>query len=565
MALLRAAQAMFAISLFGCRQAATGVASSISSGPAARPSTVASNARFADQTDGAGLSFVQSHAGCGLVYFIEQMASGACVVDANGDGFPDLYFPQPKPIGACVGKVKGDFRQHLFINDRRGHFDLAPNAFHGVETDYGMAAAAGDYDNDGHQDLYVCCAGKNKLFHNRGDGTFEDVTDRAGVGVTGFSTGAVWFDYDNDGKMDLYVLRYAKWSVDIDQPCYTSTHERDTCKPTTYPAATNVLFHNNGDGTFTDVTKKAGAAPALRRSLSAAAVDLDNDGYLDLFVANDLAQNYLLHNNRNGTFTDVSMEQNTAFGLTGVAQANMGIAVGDYNGSGRMSIAITTFANEPFTLYRNDGDYFTDVSGTTGISQATMPFLGFGTCFLDARNLGTLDLFFANGHVSRYSERDNPQWKWRERNLLLLNDGTGRFADAPDALPKQDIKVHRGTCFLDYNNDGKMDLLVTAANDRPTLLRNETAGGNWLLVKLTNKYGCDTPVGAKCIATIAGRKLTRAVLGGGGYGGNSDYRVHFGLGKAESVGRLEIHWLGGGVQVLDNVKANQVLSVRQTP
>jgi enediyne biosynthesis protein E4 len=520
-------------------------------------------ALFRDVTDSAGLAFKQSDGGCGLVYFPEQVAAGAAILDANGDGNLDIYFPAPKPLGACIGKTKGDIRQRLYLGDGHGHFRLSPNAFHGVETDYGIGAAVGDYDNDGRPDLYVCCYGKNKLFHNNGDGTFTDVTKKAGLEVGGFSTAAVWFDYDGDGKLDLYVMRYCEWSVAKDIVCYGPNNARDSCNPHNYVAATNKLFHNNGDGTFTDVTAKSGAAPDRRRSLSGAAVDYDGDGRLDLFVANDLGLNYLLHNNGDGTFNDVAVQENVAFGASGNLQANMGIAAGDYNDTGRMSLLVTTFANEPKTLYRNDGPLFTDQSEAAGIAAATRSYLSFGTGFIDTRNCGRLDLFCANGHISYFAYVNDPQQTFKQRNQLLLNDGKGNFVEAKTALPSNDVRVHRGAAFGDFDNDGRVDILVTASDDRPTLLHNESKAGNWLLLKLINRYGCATPIGTRCTATVNGRKLLRAVIGGGSYGGDSDYRVHFGLGNATQADQIEIRWMSGKVQILKDVSPNQILTVKE--
>jgi len=530
--------------------------------PLSAAPAIASNVRFTDITDQAGLSFIQSHGGCGMRYFVEQVAAGAAVIDANGDGFPDLYFPQPKPIGVC--KYPYPLKHRLFLNDGHGRFRLSPNAFGGIDTDYGISAAVGDYDNDGHPDLYVSCYGQNKLFHNRGDGTFEDVTQKAGVAVGGFSTGAVWFDYDGDGLLDLYVLRYCDWSLKNDIPCPAPDGKgRDVCNPRIYDPSTNKLFHNNGNGTFTDVTAKSGAAPEKRRSLSAAAVDFDGDGRLDLFVANDLGPNYLLHNNGDGTFSDQAMQQGVAFGITGGNQANMGLAVGDYNDSGRTSVCVTTFSKEPYTLYRNDGGFFTDVSAPTGVAQPTLPFLGFGAGFFDSRNIGRLDLFFANGHVSPYAGMKDRLPRYKERNQLLLNEGNAHFTENLTALPKNDVKVHRGACFADFDGDGRIDVLVTATNDNPTLLHNDSTNANWLFLDLTDKHGCCTPVGTRCVATINGRKLTRVVLGGGSYGGSSDYRVHFGLGKASAVEKLEVQWMSGAKQTLTNVPANQVIKLKE--
>ncbi|HLK58397.1 MAG TPA: CRTAC1 family protein [Chthonomonadaceae bacterium] len=518
---------------------------------------------FSDVTEAAGLAFSQSDGGCGLQYFVEQIAAGAALLDANGDGLLDIYFPQPRPLGACTSKTSQTPSHRLYLNDGKGRFTLSPHAFGGAKTDYGIAAAVGDYNNDGHPDLYVACYGRNSLFRNRGDGTFEDVTETAGVGVTGLSSGAVWFDYDGDGRLDLYVIRYVEWTVESDIACLAVNGRRDACHPTTYPAATNILYHNNGDGTFTDVTRQAGLAGDAFRSLAVAAVDFDGDGRLDLFVANDQQANNLYRNLGSGRFEDVALQENVAFGENGRAQANMGIAVGDYDGDGDLDFALSTFATEPRTLYRNDGATFSDVSNATGVGPVTRRYLAFGTGFLDTRNDGRLDLFFANGHISPWAYLKDSSQTFKEPNQLLLNTGQGHFTDTPSALPADDVRVHRGACFGDIDNDGRVDILVTAQNDRPALLHNDTPAGNWLLLKLTDKHGCGTPIGAKCIAIVQGRKLLRVVLGGGSYGGESDHRVHFGLGAARQVDKLEIHWLSGTVQTLTNLPVNQILSLRE--
>ncbi len=521
------------------------------------------NAKFTDITKAAGIDFVQSDGSCGMRYFVEQVAAGATVFDANGDGYPDIYFPAPKGIGVCTNKPgMNQLHQRLYLNDGKGHFTIKANAFD-TETAYGIAGVAGDYDNDGKIDLYVCCYGKNTLYHNNGNGTFTDVTKKAGVEVSGFSTGGVWFDYDGDGRLDLYVLRYCEWTVATDIVCPGPDGQRDSCHPTTYTPARNKLFHNNGDGTFTDVTAKSKAALEPRRGLSAIAFDFDNDGRLDLFVANDLGPNSLLKNNGDGTFEDVASQQNVALGETGQSQANMGSAIGDFDGDGDFDIIVTTFANEPYTLYRNDNGFFTDVSGLTGIALATRPFLGFGVLFIDSRNLGALDLFFANGHVFPSIAKTTPTITYKQPNQLLLKTTKGIYEDAKDALPKDDKRVHRGACQADFDGDGRMDILATATNDKPSLLHNETPQANWLIVRCTGKNGCATPIGTKATATIGGKKLLRQIIGGASFGGDSDFVMHFGLGKAAQVDTLEIKWLSGKTQTVQNVRANQVLVLKE--
>ena len=311
------------------------------------------------------------------------------------------------------------------------------------------------------------------------------------------------------------------------------------------------------------MTAKSGAAPEKRRSLSAVPIDIDEDGKLDLFVTNDLGPNYLLHNNGDGTFTDQAIQLGVAFGVNNNNQANMGIAVGDYNATGRLSLLVTTFANEPYTLYQNDGGLFSDVSEATGIATATRPFLAFGTGFIDTRNTGVLDLFFANGHVSPFSHMTDATITYKERNQLLVNDGTGNYTERKESLPADDVRVHRGTCFGDVDNDGRVDILVTATNDRPTLLHNETKAGNWLLLNLITKDGCASAVGARATATVGGKKLLRVVISGGSYGGESDRRLHFGLGSATKIEQLEIKWLSGKTQRLKDITTNQVLTVHE--
>lgn len=554
---------LFVVSLLtGCKQVKQTSVTINPVGGTSGQSGIPHRAKFSDVTAEAGLAFTQSHGGCGLHYFIEWVTPGVAFIDANNDGFLDVYFPQPKSLGKCP--KQGGLRHRLYLNDGKGRFDLAPHALKNVDTAYGIAAAVGDYDNDGDADIYVACYGRNSLLRNRGNGTFEDITARAGVGLTGFSTGAVWFDYDKDGYLDLYVMRYCDWSVETDVACITTTgKQRDVCFPTTYGPVRHVLYHNNGDGTFSNSTHRAGMSQQPGRGLGVAAADFNQDGNIDLFVANDLGPNFLYLNQGNSTFQEVAVQRNAAFGLTGQAQGNMGVAVGDYDEDSDLDILVTTFADEPYTLYRNDGEIFTDVSTEAGITHATLSSLGFGTAFVDVQNAGKLDLFFANGHVSPIIHLRQQNQTYKQKNQLLLNDGSGKYVEAADALPPDDVRVHRAACFGDVNNDGRVDILVTSNNGRPTLLKNESEGGNWLVLKLVNHHGCVTPIGTRCTATIEDKKRVRVVLGGGSYGGESDHRVHFGLGDAVKVEKLEIRWPSGRVQLLENVTSNQVLVVHE--
>lgn len=512
--------------------------------------------KFEDATLAAGLDFVQHYGGCGKFYFVEQVASGATVIDANNDGNMDIYFPAPTALGPC--KIPADAKQRLYLNDGNANFKLADHAFGSSKTDYGIAASTGDYNNDGFADIYVASYGTNTLYKNNGNGTFTDVTKAAGVEAGGMSTGSVWFDADQDGDLDLYVLRYCNWSVKNDIKC-----PGGACGPTTYGAARNIFYKNNGDGTFTDYTKQTMLATEQRRSLGVAAFDADNDGKTDLFVANDLGPNSLFRALGDLKFEDLGMMQGIAYGITGATQANMGVAVGDYDEDGDMDVTITTFQNEPNTLYRNDGGFFTDVSGETGMAAATLPYLAFGTGFLDVNNSGWLDIFFADGHVSPMSKTYDGKPNAKQHNQLLLNEGGKRFSDASKSLPASNIKVHRGMVVADFDNDGLEDMLITATNDKPTLLLNKSKKGNWFAIDLRPANGSATPIGAKVVAHIGTRTLTRQVVGGGSYAGDSSKRLHFGIGTASKVDALDITWPSGKTETISDVTINKVNAIKE--
>jgi hypothetical protein len=425
---------------------------------------------------------------------------------------------------------------------------------------WGFGVAVGDFDNDGWDDIYVANYGKNRLYHNNHDGTFTDVAETAGVTAGGWSAGPTWGDYDHDGLLDLFVPGYVKF--DIDHPAIAGKNGVPAnfcqfrginvmCGPRGLPGEGDHLFHNNGDGTFTDVSVKAGVSdPKGSYGLAAVFVDLDNDGWLDLAVANDSVPNYLYRNQHDGTFEDVSYISGFALNADGRAQASMGIAVGDYNRDGEMDLFITTFSDDYKTLFRNEGKgNFSDVTYQANLGDATIPFLAWGDGFLDFDNDGLLDIFVANGHV--YPSVDQQDWgtTWAERPQLFHNVDGHKFEEIPPATGSglAAVITARGAAFGDLFNDGRIDVVINNVDATPTLLRNVVKNSNhWVTFKLvgTGKSPKDA-VGAKVFVTAGGFRQRADVLSGGSYGSSSDQRLHFGLGSATQVDKAEIRWPSG--------------------
>jgi enediyne biosynthesis protein E4 len=532
------------------------------SGPAPagpRPADAAP-VRFTDATTEAGIDFRQRHGGCGKAYFVEQTGAGAALADLDGDGDLDLYFPQPTWLPGCKGEAP--LQARLYLNDGRGRFTEAPGAGGAACPDYGIGVAAGDYDSDGREDLFVACYGRSRLFRNLGGARFKDVTAAARIDRRGYSTSAAWLDYDRDGHLDLFVCGYVEFDASMRVHCPSPAGKPDYCTPEAFTPARNALYRNNGDGTFRDVSQAAGLVKESRRALGVVAVDLDADGWTDLFVANDTSANMLYRNLGDGRFVDEAMERGVAYGAAGRAQSNMGIACGDYDRDGDPDVLVTTFASEPFTLYRNDGAAFTDVSAQTGLATATYLPLGFGTQFLDADRDGHLDLFFANGHVEQYVHERMEDQTFPQANQLFLGDGKGGFSERPAALPAEDVRVHRGLALGDIDGDGDQDVVLTCLDGRPVVLRNDTEGGHWLTVDVRDRRGSQSAVGTKVSVRTGGVTQTGWVLGGASYLCQSDYAPHFGLGAAGRVETVEITWLSGQKQVLRDVPADQRLVVR---
>ena len=508
---------------------------------------------------------------------LEAPGSGVALLDYDNDGWLDLYLLNGSTVAAIKG-IEPAPRAMLFHNNRDGTFtDVTEKA--GVANErWGFGVAIGDYDNDGWHDIYVANYGKNRLYHNNHDGTFTDVAEKAGVALGGWSTGPTWGDYDHDGHLDLFVPGYVK--NDVDRPVLAgkgglpegACQNRGVnvfCGPLGLPGQEDHLFHNNGDGTFTDVSEKAGVADhAGRYGFASVFVDVDDDGWLDLAVANDSSANYLYRNRHDGTFEDMGYGSGFSLSEEGRAQASMGLAVGDYNRDGKVDLFVTTFSDDYKPLYRNDGQgYFTDVSFRVGLGNPSIPFLGWGAGFLDFDNDGFLDLFTVNGHV--YPIADSTDWgtTWAQRPLLFRNVDGKKFEEVPAATGSGLAVVipGRGAAFGDLFNDGHIDVVINNMDSTPTLLRNVVKNGNhWVGLKLIG--GPKSPrdaIGAKVFLTAGGIRRRAEVFSGASYASSSDLRVHFGIGPSAKVDGVEIQWPSGTKEKLDLPDVDLIFTVRE--
>ncbi len=523
---------------------------------------------FRDVTKQAGIHFKHNSGSFGKKYLPETMGSGVCVLDYDNDGWQDILFVNSMDWPGHKGATKS--YPALYHNNKDGTFtDVTQEAGLAIES-YGLGCAVADYDNDGFEDIYITTVGSNHLFHNLGNGKFADVTVKAGLADPGFSTSAVWFDYDNDGKLDLFVTHYIDWSIAKDQYCTLDNKNKSYCTPQTYKGESSTLFHNKGDGTFENVTKRAGLHDPTSKSLGVAMLDYDNDGWMDLFVTNDTEPNKLYHNNHNGTFTDVAVQVGVAFSESGRVRAGMGVDAGDYDASGWQSLVIGNFTNESMSLYRNDGSgLFVDEEISSGIRQMSLQALTFGCFFFDYDLDGRLDIFAANGHVSDDISVVQPTLKYAQPAILFHNSGNRKFEDASAKVgpAMQQPVVGRGAAYLDYDNDGDLDLLITANNGPARLLRNENGNQNDMLrVKLVGARSNRDGIGAKVtLTTSSGARLLRMVKTGSSYASQSELPLTFGLGKPEA-GRtvsVEIVWPSGQKDSFSKIGANQFITIKE--
>jgi hypothetical protein len=520
---------------------------------------------FADVTQAAGIHFRHNSGAFGKKYLPETLGSGAAFLDFDNDGWQDIFLVNSKNWPGHAGPVS---LPALYHNNRNGTFtDVTKQAGLGVDM-YGLGVAAADYDNDGLVDLYVTALGANHLFRNLGNGRFEDVTAKAGVGDPGFSTSAMWFDYDKDGKLDLFVANYVEWSVDADRFCSLDGKTKSYCTPESYKGQSSRLYHNKGDGSFEDVTKKAGVYDPTSKSLGVALLDFDGDGWPDFFVANDTQPNKLYRNKHDGTFTDVGTTAGVAFNDAGVARAGMGVDAGDYDGSGRPSLVIGNFSNEMIALYTNEGNgLFVDEAPGSTIGKASLLTLSFACFFFDVDLDGLLDIFAADGHVADDINRAQQKVTYAEPPHLFHNLGGKRFEEwtdrAGDAL-RQPV-VARGAAYGDFDNDGDLDLLIMTNNGPARLLRNDGGNANHMLrVKTVGTTSNRDGIGARItIAMENGQKRWALVKTGSSYCSQSELPVTFGLGGASKVASIEVAWPSGRVDRIAGAAAGQTLTIQE--
>jgi hypothetical protein len=433
---------------------------------------------------------------------------------------------------------------------------------------YGLGVAAADYDNDGNIDLYVTALDGNHLFRNQGGGRFTEVTAAARVGAQAFSTGALWFDYDRDGRLDLFVTNYVEWSIEKDLFCTLDGTRKSYCTPESYKGRSPILYHNGGDGTFEDVTRKAGLYDPTSKALGVAMLDYDNDGWPDLIVTNDTQPNRLYKNQRNGTFTDVGMTAGVAFDEAGVARAGMGVDAADFDGSGRPGIVIGNFSNQMMTLYANEGNgLFIDEAPTSSIGRASLLTLTFACFFFDADLDGLPDIFAANGHVADDISAVQPKVTYAEAPHLFRNLGGRRFESvtARSGAAFQQPTVARGAAYADVDNDGDLDLLITASNGPARLLRNDGGNRNHMLrVKTVGTTVNRDGIGAKVRVLLDnGTSQWGLVRTGSSYLSQSELTLTFGLGAATGVKSVEVTWPDGRVESLPRTAADQTITIKQ--
>jgi len=526
--------------------------------------TETNGVQFVDITKQAGITF-EHVSSPEKRYIVESMSGGVALLDYDNDGLLDIYFVNSLTVDLL--KTNGKSKSFLYHNNGDGTFtDVTSKAGVG-DVGWGMGVAVGDYNNDGFDDLYVTCVGPNHLFKNNGDGTFSDVTKTAGVSDPRWSAGAAFVDYDNDGKLDLMVANYVAFDFK-NLPEFGKGRLCQykgipvQCGPRGLPGDGDTLYHNEGNGTFVDVSKKAGVSdPNGYYGMGVICSDFDEDGLIDIFVANDSTPNFLYKNNGNGTFEEIGFPSGTAVNENGSEQGSMGVTVGDYNHDGLLDLFVTNFDDDYNTLYRNDGKLsFTDVSYAAKVAAVSLPYVGWGTKFFDYDNDGWVDLFVANGHV--YPQIPT----YKQRNFLHRNNHDGTFSEIGEQLgqPFKEKRAGRGVAFGDIDNDGDVDLVINNLDGPPTVLRND--GGNTnnsVLIKLVGVKSNRGGIGAR-VKIVSGDLVQKdEVRSGDSYISQSDMRLHFGLERQTKIDLIEVHWPSGSVDKVTGAKVNSILTIKE--
>ena len=520
---------------------------------------------FVDVTRSSNITFKHDNAASSQRYLIETMGSGVAWIDYDNDGYLDLFLANS--AATKVYKPEHQLRSALYRNNGDGTFtDVTDKVGVGAVDLFAMGVAVGDYDNDGFEDLYVVGYGRSILYHNNGNGTFTDVTEKAGVGNLGkWGSSAAWFDYDRDGKLDLIVANYVDFTPDRNLICLNEG-QPSYCHPNKYHGQTPTLFHNDGNGVFTDVSRTSKIGLKAGNGLGVVCFDYNGDGWTDVFLANDSMENFLYRNKGNGTFEEVGIEAGVALGEDGKPEAGMGTDAADYDRDGLPDLFVTHLDLEYNRLYRNNGDgTFTDATFASKVGAGTFRMSGFGTRFIDYDNDGWRDLFIANGHVLDNIRKFHAGTEYAETKIVYRNVG-GTFQDVTKQLGPDlaEARVSRAAAFADYDNDGDIDVLVTNNGDQPQLLRND--GGNrnhWVEIRLVGTRSNRDGIGAKVQIVAHGIRQTDEAKGGMSYQAAHDPRLHFGLGHATQISLVTVVWPSGAVTKLTDVPVDRCITIKE--
>ena len=548
----RAAAALLLAAMLGCGPSAE--RDEASPEPAARISV-----SFTDVTAEAGIDFQHHNGRSGQKYLPETLGSGCAFLDYNNDGRPDIFLVNSRPWSGGERVTSS-----LYRNIGSGRFEDVTAEAGLADSMYGLGAASADYDNDGFADLYVTVLDGDRLYRNRGDGTFVDVTREAGIDNARFGTSAAWLDYDQDGLLDLFVANYVQWSPDKDLWCSMDGSKKTYCTPESYPGQPSVLYRNQGDGTFEDVTSAAGVGDPTSKALGIAVFDYDSDGLPDIFQANDTEPNKLYRNEGDGTFTEHGVSAGIAYAEDGKARGAMGVDAADYDRSGRFHLLVGNFANEMLNLFHNEGNgLFVDEAPTSSIGQQSLLTLTFGAFFFDYDLDGHPDIFCANGHLDEEIEIVQPAVRFAQEPQLYRNDGTGRFELVTDAgAGLAEPIVGRGAAYADYDGDGDLDVLLTTNDGPARLLRNDGASANnYLRVRLQGRKANRDGLGTVISLTSASGRQVQVVRGGSSYCSQSETVATFGLGSDPGIESLEVRWPSGTVDSFSSLEPNRQLTL----